>query len=91
MKKQDLEMPIMELPFMGQTMTCVMCDKVEKSNPNKESNWRAIDIGGSRYYACPNEFPPDGSSVDDFETAYLKIFIKIMNLIERRSNHARKQ
>jgi hypothetical protein len=84
-------MPILPVPFMGEKMTCVMCGKVEKSDPGISSQWRTIDIDASRYYACPDEFPADGSGADAFEAAYLVIFTKINQIIEWNRNNERKR
>lgn len=66
------------LPFMGETMTCCMCGREAISDPEVESNWRAIDVDGKRYYVCPKHFPADDASVDAFSEAYLEIFRSIL-------------
>lgn len=63
-----------KLPFMGEMMTCVLCGKKETSDPEKKSNWRAVDFDGERFYACPQEFPRDGASVAAFTDAYNRVF-----------------
>jgi hypothetical protein len=71
--------------FTGETMTCIMCGKVEKSDPNENKNWRAVELDGIPYYACTDHFPPDetGSS-KDFEKAYTAVISKAAALHRRR-------
>ena len=69
-----------DLPFMGEMMTCVMCGATRRSDPHVESQWRGIQLDEKRYYACPAEFPPDGSSTEAFKVAYLRVMNKIMVL-----------
>lgn len=69
--------------FEGQHMTCVMCGAKRKSDPAVSSDWRSIEVDHQVYYACVNEFPPDGSSAEAFRTAYDKIVRKILDV--RRS------
>ena len=66
------------LPFMGEMMTCILCGKQARSDPSVESNWRAIVIGDKRYYACRDEFPPDGASSEVFKVAYVRFIKKAM-------------
>lgn len=65
-------------PFQGETMTCVCCGKIQQSDPDVESNWRAITADSVRYYACPDEFPPDGATALEFELAYTIVFRNIL-------------
>ncbi|MEM7342990.1 MAG: hypothetical protein AAF485_01995 [Chloroflexota bacterium] len=59
------------LPFTGEMMTCVVCEREEKSDPLVESQWRALQVDNVLYYACPSEFPPDEvATSDDFKMAY---------------------
>jgi hypothetical protein len=76
--------------FQGETMTCVVCGCQQKSDPATESNWRAIHVNETIYYVCPNEFPPDGSSREEFSQAYLMIFKKIKEIknVPVRSNQS---
>ncbi len=71
------------LPFMGELMTCIMCGATQRSSPNVESQWRGLQADGVLYYACPAEFPPDGSEAEAFKRAYVRVLDKIMIL---RSN-----
>lgn len=66
--------------FMGEMMRCVMCGKEEMSTPTRESNWRCMVVGKQRYYACTDEFPADGSKVDEFQKAYTKVITKVAKL-----------
>lgn len=65
------------LPFMGETMTCTMCSKVQPSDPKIESQWRAVEVDGTRYYACPDHFPPDTGTREQFRQAYVAVLRKI--------------
>ena len=62
------------VPYTGEVMVCVVCGKIERSDPTKNTNWRAIDVDGQRVYACPREFPPDTADPAAFEAAFLKVF-----------------
>jgi hypothetical protein len=73
------------LPFQGETMTCVCCDRSGQSDPAIESNWRAIQVSGRTYYACPQEFPPDGSSQLQFTEAYTRVLNAIVDASKRRA------
>jgi hypothetical protein len=42
-----------EVPFQGEMMHCIMCQKEEKSDPHVESGWTTIDLDGKRFYICP--------------------------------------
>lgn len=68
------------VPFQGETMTCVCCGKTQQSDPGISSDWRAVDADGVRYYACPDEFPPDGATTLEFELAYTVFFRNIMTI-----------
>lgn len=71
----------MAIPFTGELMTCVMCGREQRSDPKVESNWRVLQLGeGERYYACPDEFPPDGSDSDAFKEAYSRVLMHIVEL-----------
>lgn len=66
------------LPFMGETMTCGMCGKVQQSDPKVESGWRALDVDGKRYHVCPDHFPPDATGTrEQMRLAYVAILRKI--------------
>jgi hypothetical protein len=65
---------------MGEVMTCILCGATQRSDPHVESQWRGLQVDGVMYYACPAEFPPDGSSAKAFEVAYLWVLNKIMVL-----------
>lgn len=51
-------------------MTCVVCGATKRSHPQVESNWRAIELDENRFYACPDEFPTNGSGKNAFKAAY---------------------
>jgi hypothetical protein len=71
----------MSVPFTGETMTCCMCGKEQPSDLKVESQWRAIDYGGRRFYVCPKHFPPDTAPSSKFAKAYEKILRKIASLV----------
>lgn len=53
---------------------------MERSDPRRESQWRALVIDGETFYACPDEFPPDDGGVAAFKAAYLKVMTKCIEL-----------
>lgn len=61
--------------FRGELMKCAVCGKEEKSSPDANTQWRAVDLGSKRIYACPAEFPPDGASAEEFKAAYLRLIV----------------
>ena len=66
-------------PFQGESMTCIMCGRVRKSDPGAESGWTSIDdLDGKRFYFCPGELPPHHEATpSDYRRAYKRIFEKI--------------
>ena len=66
--------------FAGQMMLCALCDTVQQSKKEEESNWRAIVLDGTVYYVCPAHLPPDGASKDAYKRAYIKILLKLAQL-----------
>ena len=73
----------MPLPFTGELMTCIMCGRQERSSADWESNWRMVQLDPEhKYYACPGEFPADGSGADAFKKAYTRILSKIIATYE---------
>lgn len=72
--------------FAGEIMTCVVCAKQQRSNPESLSNWRCLEIDGDRCYACPDEFPPDRAGKKAFKTAYQFVIACSLNEILKRSN-----
>lgn len=71
--------------FTGELMICVVCGKQQHSNPGTESNWRIVEIDGQSFYACPNEFPPDGSGKKAFKVAYQLVMACSLNEICKAS------
>ena len=66
-------------PFDGREMTCILCGKKEsgnfaESNPDPDilSDWRAVELNSDIFYACVDEFPPDGASKEEYEIAYAR-------------------
>jgi len=49
--------------FQGETMRCEICGVEQKSNPNVESNWSCVELGGEwrslLLYVCPKHYLPD--------------------------------
>lgn len=65
-------------PFQGELMTCVICGKEQQSDPAQPSGWRCVVTSdGHRFYACPDEFPPDPASVQAFGLAYARVLTEI--------------
>jgi len=60
-----------------------MCGKVEASGPGDDHGWRAIDSDGVRFYVCPAELPPDGSTKEAYASAYYKVIRHIAELMNR--------
>jgi hypothetical protein len=69
------------LPFSGETMVCLLCGSVQKSDPKVASDWRAIHTEGATFYACPEHFPPDGASAKAFEKAYSKFIRRAIRIL----------
>jgi hypothetical protein len=78
-----------KIPFHGEEMTCVLCERAEISDPSVESGWRSIDLDESRFYICPDEFPDDRmGTVQDFKLAYeLALAAALLKSIEKPPQH----
>ncbi len=50
--------------FQGEDMTCTLCGKVEKSDPNVTSNWTVIEADGQPYYCCPACLQENAGSIE---------------------------
>lgn len=37
-------------PFTGEMMVCIMCGRQEASDPAVESQWRMLEVDGTRHY-----------------------------------------
>jgi hypothetical protein len=72
------------LPFSGETMKCVMCGAEQKSDAAIESQWRMVELEGQKFYACPREFPADGSSSAAFEAAYHRFLRKAIHILRTK-------
>ncbi|HSF80935.1 MAG TPA: hypothetical protein VLA49_06855 [Anaerolineales bacterium] len=88
-KQKQLD-PQMLIPFGGSKMECVLCGATEKSprDPDIICDWRAVQLASDVFYACPDEFPPDGADDQSLEAAYRR-FIEAaltqrMDLVEKR-------
>lgn len=67
------------MPFSGELMCCIVCGKTEYNSPDIESQWRGLEVDDSFFYACPDEFLPDGSSSSVFKTAYQLVISCCLN------------
>lgn len=67
--------------FDGEWMTCIICGRRERSNPERDSGWRAITANDDpAYYVCPLEMPPGGAGEDKFSLAYTVVMHTIYAL-----------
>ena len=76
----DVRPADIEGAFTGEMMTCVMCGAQERSDPDVNSEWRMIMADSEKYYACPDEFPPDDAGKVAFTEAYETILRRIIKL-----------
>lgn len=67
------------MPFMGEEMNCVLCGKVEMSDPAVESDWRAIEINKRMSYCCSDHFPADPATEQEYGEAYYQFIKKVMD------------
>jgi hypothetical protein len=70
--------------FSGEVMVCVVCGAQRQSDVQVESNWRCVIVDGERFYACPNEFPPDGAGREEFREAYKLVLTKVLSVRGKR-------
>ncbi len=75
--------------FRGELMTCALCKAEHRSSPGRNSQWRALELDGHRFYVCPKHVPPDGSSTEAFRDAYILVLRKIVNLLTECPGHGR--
>lgn len=68
------------MTFHGEMMTCVLCGRKKRSNPKKNTQWRAIQWGEKVFYCCPKHFPPDDASAGEFSAAYRPFIMKVAEL-----------
>jgi hypothetical protein len=66
--------------FMGETMTCAMCGKQQKSDPAIESDWRYIEVDDKAGYICPAHFPLDPATAtkEDWSKCYQAAILAVM-------------
>jgi hypothetical protein len=86
-----------KIPFRGEKMACVLCERAEISDPSVESGstgarrhgWRSIDLDDARFYICPDEFPDDRmGTVQDFKLAYeLALAAALLKSIKNPPQH----
>jgi hypothetical protein len=77
------------MPFTDELMICVVCSLEEKSNPNIQSRWRALEIDNQIIYACPNEFPSDRARKEAFQKAYQLVIACGLDELIARTGKAR--
>jgi|GEM_PF-3203169 len=63
--------------FQGELMVCALCDAQERSNPETNTGWRALELEGKRFYVCARHFPPDGSPAAEFTVAYAAVLLAL--------------
>jgi hypothetical protein len=66
------------MPFQGEEIECVVCGAKQRSDPVRETNWRAVEVNERRYYACAAEFPADGASAEKFSQAYERVIREVL-------------
>jgi len=66
--------------FHGELMTCALCDAQERSSPETNTQWRAIELNGRRFYVCPEHFPDDTQPSSEFCCAYLRVLEALQRL-----------
>lgn len=75
--------------FRGELMVCALCRAKHRSSQRANSQWRALELDGHRFYVCPNHFPPDGSSTQAFRDAYVFVLKRLVNLLAECPGHGR--
>ena len=63
--------------FKNVSVRCEICGSTQYLTGNEQSEWRCLEVNKTKHYVCPKHFPADGSSVEEYQKAYLKIFRKI--------------
>lgn len=72
------------MPFHGEMMTCDLCGRQQKSDPDVSSNWTTVDLDGRRFYVCPKHLPlNDRATKADFVKAWEHVLKSLMNRITR--------
>lgn len=69
----------MNLPFMGETMVCIMSGPRKRSNSEIESGWDCIIADGKRYYVSV-EWREKSYKKIGIEATYTKILLKVAEL-----------
>lgn len=67
--------------FQGERMYCALCSQQQQSDPAINTQWRALELEGQRYYVCPVHFPADDAGEEAFQAAYQDVIVR---LIEKR-------
>lgn len=69
----------MPIPFMGETMKCIMSGEVKQSDPNVESNWYCIIIDGKRFYVS-DTWREKSYKQYGVKMTWVKIYTKLISL-----------
>lgn len=70
--------------FTGELMICVVCGSELRSHPEVETDWRCLELDEHIFYACPKEFPHNGSMAQDFKHAYELVLSCCLNEILKK-------
>ena len=66
---------------MPEVMQCVICGKKEVRRKGSEARWKIFNLStGSRYYVCPDEFPPGDAGYCRVRRAYLRVLLRIAEI-----------
>lgn len=67
--------------FQGEMMTCDLCGRQERSDPQVESGWTVVELNDGHFYICTRHL---NSETKDFEKTWRKI-VKKLSKMSRRS------
>lgn len=80
------EWPYQQQYFQGELMTCFICGRQQKSDPNKRSNWSIVEWDSILFYVCTKHFTPDHlASQADYKHDYLYVLRKIKAKLARQN------
>jgi hypothetical protein len=72
--------------FMGEEMICILCGKIQQSDPAVESGWLYVEIDGQGFYVCPDHQPKEREIYSTKAwTEFYKIVI--LKVLEQRKNN----
>lgn len=63
--------------FQGEWMTCAICRKSKRSDPEVESNWTYIQYGDKAGYVCPKCLQGYAAK-HGFQKAYVRAITRIL-------------